>query len=124
MGIEVLCQKKWISGEVDNCILLADIEGSEILVKQNFAYALCRYITEVQKDNGKEYPPNSLRDLLYCLQMYLETKRVYWKLIDKTDDQFMDVAMVLDNKMKKRVAKGMGLVQSAEPISVEMENKM
>ena len=94
------------------------------MVKSNLSSALCRFITEVQKVDESEYPPNSLRDLVYGIQMHLETQKFYWKLLDMSDEEFVNVAMVLDNEMKDRVEKSMGVVQSATPILVHMEEKM
>ena len=49
---------------------------------------------------------------------------MYWKLLDKSDENFVDLAMVLDNTMKQRVKMGLGRVKSATPISFNMEEQM
>ena len=48
--------------------------------------------------------------MLYGVQMYLETQKLNWKLIDKTDELFIDLANVLDNLVKQRVVLGMGVI--------------
>ena len=110
--------------ECDERIISADIDDVCSLEKPNLAYALCRFVTEIVKLNDQNYPPNTLREIVYCIQMYLCTKRVSWRLINKDDDFFCNLYYVLDNLMKERVAEGLGKVQSAEPISSNMEEKM
>ena len=105
---------------MDNQIVLSDLDNPILSVKDNLKYALCRFISEVQKMDQQEYPPNSLRDHLCGVQMYLETQ----KLIDKSDDIFIDLTNVLDNLMKDRVSKDMGVMRSPDPVSMTMENKM
>ena len=104
----------------DEQIKLSDLDGDcSTLVKASLCFSLCRFITEVQKENGRDYPPNSLRGLLYMIQMHLQEHRIFWKLLDKNDDVFVDLAFVLDNVMKERVAKGMGVVKSSIPFAVQ-----
>ena len=37
---------------------------------------VCDFITEVKKENGKDYPPGSLYDLVVCLSVYVEHERL------------------------------------------------
>ena len=52
----------------------ADIHDSKTLGKASFALAMCKFITEVVKLNSEDYPPNSLKELVYCIQMFLHSK--------------------------------------------------
>ena len=110
--------------EVDHRVVCSDLENPAMLVKSSLCYVLCRFVTEVNKLEGKDYPPNSIKNMLYCIQMYLKTKRLVWKLLDKTDEAFYDLAMVIDNELINRVTMGMGKVESAQPIARRMENLM
>ena len=69
------------SMEMDNCdprIFCSDVHDVKTLDKGSFAFALCKFITEVIKVNGEEYPPNMLKELVYCIQMYLHFRRVFF----------------------------------------------
>ena len=85
----------------DTHIVWSDLDIPSMLVKDSLCFALSRFIMEVQKKNDKDYPPNSLCEMLFCIQAYLMTDKMYWKLIDESDPKFMDLAMVLDNNMKE-----------------------
>ena len=56
--------------------------------------------------NGEDYPPNMLKELIYCIQMFLHSKRVFWLLLHRSDITFLDLFYVLDNEMKKERLKG------------------
>ena len=49
--------------------------------------------------------------------MYLETQKLNWRLVDKTDELFVDLANALDNLEKQRVVLGMGVIKSADLVS-------
>ena len=110
--------------KVDDRIVLSDLENPMMIVKRNLCFSLCQFITEVKKVEGQDYPPGSLKSLVYGIQMYLATKKLVWQLLDKMDEAFYDLVMVVDNLLKECVSMGMGRVQSAEPISKQMEHKM
>ncbi len=62
--------------------------------------------------------------MVICLQMYLESSKVYFKLLSKEDPTFVDLYFVIDNLMKECTEAGLGKVKSAEYISTESEEKM
>ena len=72
--------------------------------------------------DGTEYPPNTLREILIMIQMYLHENGVYCKVLD--GDQFTGLRNILDNTMKQRTAMGLGAKVSSEVISIELESKM
>ena len=76
------------------------------------------------KENCEEYPPNTVKEIIYCIQMRLNGNGIYWKLLEKSYEIFAQLYYVLDNVMKDKTAKGLGKVQSATPISTEMEDHM
>ena len=105
-------------------IKLADLTIPDKLEKGRFARALHKFMTEVWKHNEADYPPNSLKEIIACIQMNLCTKKIHWRLLDEHDTDFGDLFNVVDNLMKDRLSKRMGKVESATPSSVQMENSM
>ena len=101
----------------------SDMHDVKTLDKGSFVFALCKFITEVMKVNGEEYP-NTLKELVYCIQMYLHSRKVFWLILDRSDTVLLDVFYVLDNEMKRRCAEGLGMVKSATPIKVSTEEKL
>ena len=85
---------------------------------------MCEFITELRTYNEKDYPPNSVKELIVAIQMYLMKHKVLWKLLDDTDDKFMDLYTIVDNMMKQRVAMGLGVIKSATPISCNIEEDL
>ena len=84
----------------------ADIHDVKSLDKVSFAFAVCKFITEVIKLNVEGYPPNTLKELVYCIQMFLHAKQVFWYLLDCSDVVFLDMYYVLDNEMKCHTSEG------------------
>ena len=66
------------SDQCPSFIVQSDIWKPEQLDKKLFCEALCHFITEFRKCNKKEYPPNTVRELIKLLQMYLKSKKVHW----------------------------------------------
>ncbi len=73
-----------------------------------------RFIAEVKKLNGQEYPPKTLYEIIVCVQMHLESQGIFWKLID--DGDFVNVKFALDNVMKKQTA--LGFAKPARQVNV------
>ena len=107
---------------VSKQIIESDLEVVNALEKSNLAYSLARFIREVKRLDGGEYPPNTLREIIIMIQMYLHEKDVYWKLLDHPE--FVALRNVVDNTMKERTAMGLGVKQSSDVISVQNENKL
>ena len=83
-----------------------DIDHPELLSKEVLSKAVCKFITEVKKLDGGDFPPRTLYDIVICLQFWMEHNGFNWKLI--SDSEFQDVKFTLDNMMKQRAAKGIG----------------
>ena len=98
-----------------------DIEDVKTITKANLSAAVCRFITEVKKLDGSEYPAKTLYDIVICLQFWLETKGICWKLL--SDKEFEQVRFTLDNVMKGCVAAGVGTkVRQAEVLTFSDED--
>ena len=61
-------------------------------------YSVCRFITEVRKLDGSDYPGDTLHTLVIMLQLYLCVKGNAYKLL--VDDRFAEIRNALDNMMK------------------------
>ena len=95
-----------------------------MLTKSNLPFALCRFVTEIVKKGDSSFPPNSVKGIIRTVQMYLNTKKLYWKLLSKDDEVFSDLYYVVDNVMKQGAKEGLGIVKHATPVSIEMEETM
>ncbi len=111
----------------DDCnfrIRWSDLRFPHMLVKKYLAFSLSCFITEIVKMNGDEYPLQTLYQMVICIQIFLESQKLYWKLLDKNNMDVVSLFYTLDNIMKERTAKGYGVKQSASVVSKEAENKM
>ena len=63
--------------------------------KGDLCFTLCRFVREVKKMNGDDYPPNTIHELVVMLQMHLNEKGVFWKLYDNVE--FSTLRNVIDN---------------------------
>ena len=83
-----------------------DIEDIANIDKMELCGALCKFITEVKKVDGGDFPSRTLYDIIICLQFWLESNGLSWRLI--SDEEFCNVKFTLDNTMKERTASGVG----------------
>ena len=96
------------------------LDDISTLSQKAFCEAICRFLTKVKKIDGSEFPAKTLYEIVICLQFWIETKGLSWKLI--SDKEFSDVKFTLDNLMKARTAAGIGVsVRKAEALSVDQE---
>ena len=96
-----------------------DLEDKAIITAESLKFALCRFITEVKKIDGHEFPGKTLYHLVVCIQFHLECLRFAFKIIN--DLAFKDLKVTLDNTMKARVSQGIGLsVKQAQVIMATM----
>ena len=78
--------------------ILCDLNDKTSITKSALIFALTRFLSEIKKVDGGEYPGKTLYDILICLQFHLETIGLGWKLLN--DKTFKDVKFTLDNLMK------------------------
>ena len=80
---------------------------------------VCDFIVEIHKENGDQYPPGSLYDLLQGLFMFLECEHGFQnKLMSWT---FTEIQNTLDNIMKERTTEGIPGRPEGDYISEEHE---
>ena len=84
----------------------------------------CNFIPEVTKvKDGSDYPGKTLYEMVISIQKYLHQNSIFWKIID--DPEFRDVCTVLDNVMKERVERNIGMVRKqANYIDYSVENDL
>lgn len=94
---------------------MSDDEMDEVLAK---------FVSEVRKADGKEYPGKTLYEMVCCIQAYLrnECKRNI-TLVDKLGCTFKNLNSALNFQMKERASLGIGLnVKQAKVISENDED--
>ena len=103
-------------------IIQANLKVTDQFEKGDLAFSLARFVREVRKLDGNEYPPNTVREIVIMIQMYLHENSLNWKLLD--EDKFLGLRNVVDNTMKERHALGMGVKKSSEIITLDNERQM
>ena len=89
-----------------------------------FCNASCKFITEVRKYKGEDYPPQTIKGIIVAIQMYLKSQCINWRLLNENVDVFVDLFNVVNNVMKLCTEMGLGVVNSAAPVSNSMEEMM
>jgi hypothetical protein len=70
---------------------------------------LARLVVEARRQDGKEYPPNTIYLMLAGLLRHMrENGKVGWNFLDRTDDRFMYLRRVLEAKLKDLSRRGIG----------------
>ena len=80
---------------------------------------MCDFIVEIRKENGEQYPPNSMYDLVSGLSLYLEREHGFTNKL--VSGAFREIRNTLDNVMKERTAEGVVGRPEREPILDEHE---
>ena len=90
-------------------------------------YWMARFITEVRRKDGTDYPPNTLTQITAGLQRHLreECDRPGINLLKKDDTTFDLFRKSLDARMKELTNRGVGVkVKRADPVLKSDEEKM
>lgn len=83
-----------------------DLDDASTISEESLVLALTRFLTEVKKIDGTDFPAKTLYEILICVQFQLEKMGFVWKLLNH--EVFKDVKFILDNLMKLRTAQGIG----------------
>ena len=101
--------------------ITCDLSDISTISEKSLSFALCHFLTEVKKLDRSDFPARTLYDIVICLQFYLESKGISWRII--SDEKFKEVKFTLDNTMKKRAADGTGnSVRQAEVLNIMDED--
>jgi hypothetical protein len=90
--------------------------------ESDVCYSLIRFVSEITKKDGGDYPGRTLYELIIMLQFKLEGKGVYWKLLD--GDEFITLRNTVDFLMKERAAKGLGVRNSSLPATLAIQSRL
>lgn len=82
-----------------------------------------RFVCEIKKQNGKDYPAETLYELIITIQLFLEMNGRQMKLLD--DPAFCQLKHTLDNTMKEHAKAGLTVKRrQAQPITVAEQEDM
>ena len=103
-----------------NQIVEKGIDGTEI------GFWLARFVLEIKRKDGKDYPPNSLYQICVSLQRFLRSCNLgnacNLHIFNENDPQFYQFCSSLGSKMKELTSNGLGVItKSASPITQEDE---
>ena len=101
-------------------VITCNLDEKQTITVDSVVYALTRFITEIKKIDGNEYPSKTLYEIVVSFQFYLETLGFGWKLLNQ--EKFQEVKFTLDNIMKMRTEQGIGgKVRQAEILTSNHE---
>ena len=93
-----------------------DLDQVSSITQESLVFALCRFLTEIKKVDGSNFPGKTLYDIVVYVQFQLECLGLNWKILNQ--QLFGDVRFTLDNLMKQRTAQGIGVsVKKAQILS-------
>ncbi|XP_048775614.2 uncharacterized protein LOC125680217 [Ostrea edulis] len=110
---------KW-RAERDNVPLLTEMNS------ESLNYWMQRFVLEVRKQDGSEYPPRSLYYIVCGLLRFIRDENIHnVNFLDEKDHRFAVFQRVLDARMKELLSKGLGTkVRQVDPILPENEEKI
>ena len=86
-------------------------------------YSLSRFICEVVKANGQDFPGHTLYEMIISIQLYFEQNGFLYKFL--CDEEFVQIKNTLDSVMQARAKSGIGIrKKQAEIVSQEEEDIM
>ena len=75
-----------------------DLEDKATISVQSLQFTLVRFVMEIKKLNGDDYPGKTLYHIIICIQFYLECLGFAFRLLN--DPFFKDLKFTVDNTMK------------------------
>ncbi len=104
----------------DQVPITCDLDKFVCIEKHTLCHALCRFVCEICKINGEDYPLKTIYEIIIYVQMLLESHGVFWKFFE--DPEFSDLKYTVDNIMKERAMSGLGsYIKQATVLSFEQE---
>ena len=80
---------------------------------------VCDFIVEICKENGEQYPANTLYDLLQSLSLFLQREKGFNEKL--MSNAFKEIRNTLDNLMKERSKDGVGIRPECQSVTSEHE---
>ena len=118
------CQNQISKSAIPHQIIRLDLDDLYNVQQSDLCYTLSCLIGEAKKVDNNDFPPNSLREIIVMIKMYLNEHGVCWQLLDQQPvifQYFGNVVNNLMNLMRQRTA--MGLVANSV-ILLGQEDKM
>lgn len=87
---------------------------------------LCRFLVEVNRQDGSPYPATTIYQIVSALQRHLrETGRPELNILDQHNLAFTQARQVLDGCMKQLTTSGVGSVKKqAQPLTSDQEHRL
>ena len=120
--------KEWrvnrLQKNFDLKIWQTDLDNVNGISVESFTYSLTRFLAEVTKaQDGSDYPGHTLYHLVISIQKFVNEQGKDWKLVDGRE--FCEVRTVLDNLMKDRASRNIGMVvKQVNYVSLDYENTL
>ena len=99
--------------------VMCDLHDKSTISEDSLNFAIPRFITEVKKQDGSDFPGRILYDLVICIQFHLKSIGCSWKLLNH--NTFKEVRFSLDNMMKLRTSQGIGITVRKAEVLIVME---
>ena len=97
-------------------------EQLNIMTKEELNYTISRFLCEVKKADGEDYPGSTLYELVIMLQLHLKQHDRNFRLLD--EQKFVQLQNTLDNLMKARAAEGIGTHKRQAKVITETEEEI
>ena len=122
-GVNLFCKwhREWSSRLDDGLKVFKDLDQMD---KSDLNYCLKFFLSDVRKENGQEYPPRTLKEIVACIQHHFNYElKQPWSIFK--DEAFMEAREILDAVMKRSARHGnVKEKKRAAPISIESEEKL
>ena len=69
-----VCNFEHCHDDYINC----DLEDMSTITVDSLVSGMRRFITEIRKMDGNDFPPKTLYQIVLCVQFHLETKGITW----------------------------------------------
>ena len=67
--------------------IYCNLDGHETITQENIVFSMSRFVREVTKLNGEQFPAKTLYEILMCVQFHLESIRFNWQLLNEKISQ-------------------------------------
>lgn len=121
--------KEWVTQRNKNAVEDTSLNISPILVeledmtKDEINYSLSRFVCEIKKKNGNDFPGETLHEIIICIQLFFEQRNQCYKFL--SDPEFMQLRNTLDTMMQEKKKAGIGIRRKqAQVIDIDEEKLM
>ena len=105
-------------------IVRTNLDDLYNVTQADLCYMLSYFIGEIKKVDSSDYSPNTLKEIIIMIQMFLYEKGVFWKLLDPQSVNFLCLRNVVDNLMKERMSQGLGVRVLSSTVSLAQKDQL